>query len=60
VATAYVEWGSGGDCDWGATPLDAHNYSCNKSSNGLHDFVSDLYGKIYCLECASWEGGLWG
>jgi len=47
MATAYVEWGSGGDCEWGVTVLDRRNYSCGLW-DGVHDFNTS---RSVCLKC---------
>jgi len=49
MATAYVEWGYGFDCDWGATPLDGRNYSC-PLRDGVHDFSA---GGFCCIKCGT-------
>ena len=51
MATAYVEWGSGYDCDWGVTVLDRRNYSC-VLWDGIHDFAASVFT---CVECGSWR-----
>lgn len=59
MATAYIDW-SDNNCDWGATPLDRHEYSCANSSDGLHEWAynrSVCYGcdgqESYCMECGA-------
>jgi predicted RNA-binding Zn-ribbon protein involved in translation (DUF1610 family) len=47
MATAWVEWGSSGDCEWGVTQLDRRNYSC-----GLWDGIHDLEKTPFaCEQC---------
>ena len=60
MATAYVEWSYGYDCDWGVTVLDGRNYSC-QLRDGIHDLsASDLTCDVCdtmldtCCDCGVW------